>query len=624
MLSWLDRQGPSQATPTLGNIDLRIRALTTILSRLDPQASSPTKGPSSIEFKVAMHIATLLTRGTDKRGMMGPNIRPFAVTTRTMVDSVNILAMIDRDDGEYPDTPESGLSNDFVTTQNPKSDGLNYELGVAEIESKDLDDVQRDELLSSDRPPEDITLSQHAADVMSLFNNIRAVRRGGTEHARVVRRITTFIVRRCASIISHRLRSDKFIFQDTTLDKILQGWKPSDRDHFVKSECEIPKRLVILFQKRGIQCRWSRGKYFASWTKDIAPLWMKTFTSYLSWCKECFKLDGNKVAGNTTKGAIALKLLQLLIKSEGFKYLLELDSVNAILDREIFKRQRARSNTENPEGSADPQSQTFDDTHTDNLELTAETDEDSVALTMRYLGNVVAWITATDFLFSSSRIRRTPRPRLHLVITAPPAEPKAMANALPIFADILQKSLQDREDQSKGHNSIVHSWFWEFARKLPKSGEFHGMVHCEASLMGAIAQYNGQDGNMQNTRLPDIFHGTSNKPRTIGVAKKCCWCCNMLATLLNSTDIQFSLPGSHGQISPWALPSIGISSEVACSLEDKLQKQLSLAIWKMVDKLKCVPDSQTSSPVVSDNSDKVDDDWEETVKKLDCEVRNGQ
>ncbi|KAF8342272.1 uncharacterized protein EI90DRAFT_3032685 [Cantharellus anzutake] len=615
----MDRHAPHPNGPPSHDIDLRIRALTTILSILDPQASSPTRGPSSIEFKIAMHIATLLTRGADKKeDMMRPNIRPIAVATRTTVDSVNILATIDKDNNEYPNAPESGLSNDFVIRQNPTSHGDAF--GVTEIESKHLDDVQLDELLSSDRSPEDITLSQHAADVMSLFNNIRTVRQGGTKQADIVQRITTFIARRCAPIISHRLRSDKFIFQDTTLDKILQGWKPSDRDHFVKKECEIPEHLIILFRTMGIECRESDGKYFAPWTKDIAPAWMETFLSCLSLCKDCFKLDGNRVARDTTTGAIALKLLQALVTSEGFKYLLELRSVSAILDREVFNRRRARSNTETPEDSTDPQRQTLDDTYGDNLELTAETEEDSVALTMRYLGNAVAWITATDFLFSSSRIRRTPRLRLHLAITAPPVEPEAMADAQPIFTHIFNKSLQDRDNQSKVRNLIVHSWLEEFARKLPKPKQFHGTVHCEASLMGAIVQYNGQ-GNMQNIRLPDIFHSTTNKPRTIGVAKKCCWCCNMLATLLNSTDIQFSLPGSHGRIFPWALPRIGISYEVACSLEDKLQKQLSLAIWKRVDKLKHIPESQTSSPGALDSSGGgLAGNWEEAMKEVQCRL----
>jgi hypothetical protein len=90
----------------------------------------------------------------------------------------------------------------------------------------------------------------------------------------------------------------------------------------------------------------------------------------------------------------------------------------------------------------------------------------------------------------------------------------------------------------------------------------------------------------------------------------------LLATVLNSTDIQFGLPGSHGRIFPWALP-IGISYEVACSLEDKLQRQLSLAIQKRLDKLKSIPESQTSSPVVSDKgSDEVDSNWEARMKEV--------
>ncbi|KAF8337098.1 uncharacterized protein EI90DRAFT_3044876 [Cantharellus anzutake] len=497
----------------------------------------------------------------------------------------------------------------------------------------------------SDHSPEDITLSQHAADVLSLFNNIRTARRGGSEQALAVRE---FIVRRCAPIISHRLRSDKFIFQDTTLDQILQGWRPSDGDHFVKTECEIPKRLIRLFQTVGIQCRQSNGKCFAPWAKDIAPAWMEAFLSCLSLCKDYFKLEGKKVASNTTRGAIALKLLQTLVESEGFKYLLGLRSVNAIL---VLNRRQARSNTENTEdpsarsdteSAEDPASsdagntegsarsntenpEDSDDTHGDNLELTAETEEDAVALTTRYLGDAVAWITATDFL-SGPRIRRTPRLRLHLAITAPPVEPKAMGDAVPIFTDIFNKTLKDWEDQSRGRNSRVRTWYWQSVGKLRKCKEFHGTIHCEASLMGAIVQYSGQANNTQNTQLPEIFHSTSNKPRTIGVAKKCCWCCSMLATLLNSTDIQFSLPGSHGRIFPWALPSMGISYEVACSLEEKLKNQLSLAIWKMLDELKHMSESQTSSPVSDGSSDELElelgsDRWNGGMDGLEHDLR---
>jgi hypothetical protein len=177
---------------------------------------------------------------------------------------------------------------------------------------------------------------------MSSFNNVGAVLRGGEQAdiADIVRRITIFIVRQCAPIISHRLRSDKFIFQDTTLDKIFQEWEPSDRDNFSETECEISEHLVMPFQKRGIRCRQSNGKYFALWTKEVAPAWMKTFLSYLSACKNYFKIEGEKVAGNAAMGATTLKVLQTLVTSEGFKYLLRLESVIAILDQEVLRRRR--------------------------------------------------------------------------------------------------------------------------------------------------------------------------------------------------------------------------------------------------------------------------------------------
>lgn len=63
------------------------------------------------------------------------------------------------------------------------------------------------------------------------------------------------------------------------------------------------------------------------------------------------------------------------------------------------------------------------------------------------------------------------------------------------------------------------------------------------------------------------------------------------------------------------LPYIGISYEVAHSLEDMLQKQLSLAAQKRLDKLRGIPESQTNSPAESDKgSDEVDSDWEEIMK----------
>ena len=136
---------------------------------------------------------------------------------------------------------------------------------------------------------------------------------------------------------THHLRSDKFILKKP-LDNILQGWKPSDADLFAAAEVEIPELLSRVFELAGIGYRQSNGKHFAPWTKEVAPGWMKLFLWLLSKCKDYIQLSNlnNKVSPDIEKGVTALKSLQSLVGTGGFKSLLVLESVKAILDREML------------------------------------------------------------------------------------------------------------------------------------------------------------------------------------------------------------------------------------------------------------------------------------------------
>lgn len=185
----------------------------------------------------------------------------------------------------------------------------------------------------SSQPSEDVTLHQHMADVASLFNTFRTVPQA--ELAKVYKHVIEFIVQRCAPIISHRLRSDKFILKKP-LDNILQGWKPSDADLFAATEVEIPELLSPVFELAGIKYRQSNGKYFAPWTKEMAPAWMNLFLRLLSKCKDYVQLSNNKASPDIKKGVPPLRSLQSLVGTGGFKSLLELESVKAILDREML------------------------------------------------------------------------------------------------------------------------------------------------------------------------------------------------------------------------------------------------------------------------------------------------
>lgn len=109
---------------------------------------------------------------------------------------------------------------------------------------------------------------------------------------------------------------------------------------------------------------------------------------------------------------------------------------------------------------------------------------------------------------------------------------------------------------------------------------------------------------MYSVRQPDNdptnIQSPLDKKCVIGVSKKCCWCCARLASLIARCERKtFILPGSHGQIFPWALPS-GISQDVAGALEADLESTLSEVLRKQFSMYQGIPISQTSSPAGSD------------------------
>jgi len=100
--------------------------------------------------------------------------------------------------------------------------------------------------------------------------------------------------------------------------------------------------------------------------------------------------------------------------------------------------------------------------------------------------------------------------------------------------------------------------------------------------MGMVVAY--QDNAMplpngvQREQLELFKNVVKNGVSTIGVGKKCCWCCSRLAKLL--PNVSFEIAASHGLMFQWALPTIGISMGVAEAMERALSE-----IWhKEVDR----------------------------------------
>ena len=164
---------------------------------------------------------------------------------------------------------------------------------------------------------------------------------------------------------------------------------------------------------------------------------------------------------------------------------------------------------------------------------------------------------------------------------------------------------------------------------------FTGSVHCEATLMGLVANATQSPSPAASSEIDykvgwgalspccPLTRGFSsqilvdkNKVCRIGVGKKSCWCCNRLAELLETPHIRFLSSGTHGIVFPWVLPATGIPAGVGQGLEEELQAHFEHVLGSLAGV--SISQSQTSSPARSDPGEgtELGDELEALVKDL--------
>lgn len=134
-------------------------------------------------------------------------------------------------------------------------------------------------------------------------------------------------------------------------------------------------------------------------------------------------------------------------------------------------------------------------------ELNAEDGETPVSLTLRYLGNVVAWISATDALLRNKAVSENVVPlQLRLMNTPPPLEPHAMGNMRELFCTaagtITQQPGEEtavKEWRDAWLDELIHPLSATDSTSQPRNPTFSGTIHYEAALMGAIANNELED-----------------------------------------------------------------------------------------------------------------------------------
>ncbi|KAJ7650300.1 hypothetical protein FB45DRAFT_887517 [Roridomyces roridus] len=151
--------------------------------------------------------------------------------------------------------------------------------------------------------------------------------------------------------------------------------------------------------------------------------------------------------------------------------------------------------------------------------------------------------------------------------------------------------------------------------KLPSTKE--GSVHSEAGIMAALSDStpaqdvaNDTPGDLHDSAGGEASSdedGAENNIRTafeelkkdfsvqvriaIGVAKKSCPCCRMLAAILNKKGAKFEVPGSHTTIFPWVPPK-----SLRDSVLQEMEKELLGIALGLLEKTHATASSRSSSP----------------------------
>ncbi|KAF9505023.1 hypothetical protein BS47DRAFT_596474 [Hydnum rufescens UP504] len=216
-------------------------------------------------------------------------------------------------------------------------------------------------------------------------------------------------------------------------------------------------------------------------------------------------------------------------------------------------------------------------------------DRDIAGSVLRYLGNVVAWRRAILYVYRGVQ-KHMGDISLTLVLTPAPVSRRACAPVNPIVARAILKAFDSLGIEDPHRRSLLTE---TVNNKLPTQTAFTGTVHCEASLMGLIISSVVDVGPLPNYLTKETVEGafkgltTETGFATIGVGKKCCWCCAWLAKRLHIAhpEIKFDIPRSHGQMYPWALPPVGVTVEDALALEGELEGILDRVVRRVVEEI---------------------------------------
>ncbi|KAJ7644259.1 hypothetical protein FB45DRAFT_1053050 [Roridomyces roridus] len=406
------------------------------------------------------------------------------------------------------------------------------------------------QLAEDRRPLSDITLAEHAGDVLQALHLISQ-----DIYAKDRRLLECFIARRCHPEISRRLNCAVSLL-DPPLHEVLNKWELHPNDHLREDWIVIPYPLILLESfciPHRPSTRWPDRRELL-FNRQTFGVWKKFFVSLLQVVSSTVAAFEPEQTESAADLVLALHFLRLFFSFGPARTMLGIASLRPILLQSL-----------SPEHQVDLL------TIVDH-ELQVKSPVDIICRTW---AAVVAYDVAITSLVSRHSaalfILRHSVPSVH-IIHAPSRKTSKIMDSIP---RIMHTKVLPALKLNKHHADVVEALISEHLTVA----DFPGHVHCEAALMGVAYVFSSEDRPVKESvswakNLPafyDAFEGHSNAIGHDG--DQSCQICSWLSEELLLSNGHFTLQGSSrssAKTIPWSPPRFGIPLHILRNLESEL------------------------------------------------------
>ncbi|KAJ7721045.1 hypothetical protein B0H16DRAFT_379753 [Mycena metata] len=217
-----------------------------------------------------------------------------------------------------------------------------------------------------------------------------------------------------------------------------------------------------------------------------------------------------------------------------------------------------------------------------------------IAVFIRTVDTTTAWTTAAGYLVATV-FTKDPRQEINLTVVDLPRQTIRQQNPKGLVRHWAAEELWDKR-------------LCQQVEKLLEEGPHNtkaGACHCEAGIIASLAcklaaassgeEYSELEPAGLREAIRQLTDGSDSSRQyfSIGVSKKCCPSCKLLAdVILGTYKVKVQVPGSHTRFHPW-VPPAWLPERVLLSLENKILMRLT----EILGKSGFTSGSNASSPV---------------------------